>query len=189
MASRREMRDRLTLGGLPGPGAAPQRPPAETHALGFDETTVQYFIGGELETPFFRFGPMNILKVPPNINLAVVKGLCVNGNPMGFFDSRCWWTLRLETGGLQEFLGKDSIIPGPPAPPTITTVPIAAGIRHTHFGSLQQPELVNIQLPQSAVLQLVVLAETAQTLTVYTRVFGEYYAPSVGMPVPPAGTP
>lgn len=177
MAQRRTFRDRLTTPAarIPAPAGPPPAPP---HAIGFDETTIQFF-PPVAEGPFFRYGPMNILQVPAGIGKAIVKGLTVNGNPIGTFDSRCWWTLRLETGGLQEFLGKDSIL-GPTGPVVFTQEALTAGIRHTHFGSMQIPEPEQIELPQSALLQLVVLSELSLTgLSVYTRVFGEYYSRAV----------
>jgi len=165
------MRDRLSVGKMPEAGD-PISPPFGTMVLGFESDSLHMQAAGVAEAPFFRYGPFPILELAQNVDRVVLEALTVTGNPPGHFVNRCWWTLQLERGPLQEFLA----ISRETSPVPLTDPLNTAGVRHTDFGSHTWPQRVDIQLAQGGLLQLVVLSLENRPLTFYTRTTGKQYS-------------
>lgn len=142
---------------------------APSGVLGFDVTAIGRFT---LAIPNPAVPPrMTILNVPQGVTRAQLRGLAVNGEPLGNFYNGVSWALTLSTAQPREF------ITGSKFSGAATTI-FDSGMRWGVMGSLDRPEPIDLDLTQGQVLGLVILASTPlnnSPLTIYTRAKGVVY--------------
>ena len=151
--------------------------PSTTTSLGFDETTVQFYRAPSdavQQGAYFRFGPFTVLRAPEQVAKIEIRKVAVQGEPIGTFLNRAWWSLVIAGGSQQEFQPQSRL--NDPTGSGLIDPTLRPGVSFTQYGRLSDPQEQLIELAPGAELQLLLFTNTVALeifpLSVYVRVAG-----------------
>lgn len=99
-----------------------------------------------------QYGPFPLLAPPENVVRSIVRRLAVVGSPSAYFRSRFYWALGISAGSVQEFVVDTLTGEGN----ANVQSSVAPGMRWVPFGSLDDPQDVQILVKQGAQLQITI---------------------------------